>query len=186
MSFFRGLSGFIVGAGLGGTGLIAAMAFISPVTMENSPEKAVPEQIAETTELKQPDMVEVMPVAPEIAETPAAVKEEIVAIVTPDPVETAPPPKIIKVKPPVLPKSEDVAKEPVVMDKPAKVELPKIDAKEPEKPTEITIGKKPSSTLPTIEPKETPPTPVVKAPVEEVKPPVVIAGNALKLSLIHI
>jgi polysaccharide deacetylase 2 family uncharacterized protein YibQ len=180
MSFFRGLSGFIVGVGLGSAGLIVAMAFISPVNMENSPEKAVQGQIKETTEQKQSDMVEVMPIVPEITEKPEKVKEKAVAIVTPDPVETTPAPKIVKVKPPVLPKSEEVSKEPVAMDKPAKVELPKIDAKEPEKPTEITIGKKPSSTLPTIEPKEPKPAPVVKAPVEEVKPQVVIAGNALK------
>lgn len=183
MSFIRGLSGFIVGAGIGGAGLIAAMAVVSPADMGKLPVKAVQEQITKTQETKQPDMVEVMPVTPEIAKKAEPVKQEIVAIIKQEPAEIKTPtaPKIIKVNPPTLPKSETVAKEPIVMDRSAKDKLPTIDAKKPEKPAGITIGKKPKSTLPTIEPK---PTPVVKArvrpAVKEVKPQEMIAGNALK------
>lgn len=180
MSYLRGLSGFIVGAGIGGAGLVAVMA----VTPEDAiPSPNVDVAVVDTTVNEGANVPEVT-AQPEVEIMTPAVKEE-------KPVETA----SVAEEPEAItptPKAEDgvkkAVKEPTVKTKPKKVKLPVIDADTPKKETGVTVGKKPKSSLPTIEAKVESPKPKVKKPEvaveKETEPKDVIKGKALQQNAI--
>ncbi|KAB7615689.1 hypothetical protein F9L33_02700 [Amylibacter sp. SFDW26] len=204
MSVVKGLSGFIVGLGVGGAALTGVASFVPQFEGFASLESSETEQTAKDTK-----PVEVVPEAEEIAvseentaeeavpektkpevdepdveiaektEEPATesapeIKEEEIAVIVPEPKEG-----LTDTETPEKAEPEQEKKKinlPTIQPEEPKEEVVET-AKEPVKDQGITIGKKPSSSLPSISAEE--PAPEV-AVAEEEKPD----GNALEFNAI--